>query len=312
MINQNEIQRGIFQTVPGDPSKLTRIGHQMYNPVCFFEQIPFSREVPYTVRAKSFPENEVCPLHYASSIEILLIRDCQGTVTIGPHIYTLSGRDCFFIPPFVVHSTVIQKGSGILYGIKISPENISAFINIESLLYMHHKTLYHLALVQNCFNQAYQIMSKLIEQDDDGMLRMIQIISLFHLLSSTADAHSASDPEPEIEVNSLLNQLIRWTGEHYMERVTVEQAADILHFSKSHFCRFFKKNTKITYLTYLNQVRLNQAAYFLETGKSVAFTSNACGFSNVSYFIGLFRDFFGCTPGEYVQKREQRRSLRSI
>ena len=144
-------------------------------------------------------------------------------------------------------------------------------------------------------------MYDLIRDDDNVMLRMIHIISLLNLFSSRTTPHSEVNTVSEVQINTLLNRLILWTSEHYMEQITVEDAASVLHFSKSYFCRFFKANTKITYLTYLNQVRICQAAYLLRTGKSVAFSSNACGFSNVSYFITLFRDFFGCTPGEFIR-----------
>ena len=58
----------------------------------------------------------------------------------------------------------------------------------------------------------------------------------------------------------------------------------------------------MTYLTYLNQVRISHAAMLLRQGSTVTEAAEQCGYTNISYFINLFREMNGCTPGKFVKR----------
>lgn len=294
-VQNAEWQGSRFSTLP-----LKRIGDRMVNTLQFFEQLRFTQEVPHTVRWKTFPENETVPLHYASSIEIILTNGATGKVTVGQTEHTLREKDCIYVPPWVVHSTSIKKCDGMLIGVKISPEMISHFINIEHILSFNHLSLYDIATVHDCFDEAYDIVCRLIDDDDSIMKRMSDIMELIELLAR----NTIAQPKPLSfhAENTPLHQLIIWTGEHYMEKLTVDDAAKQLHLSKSYFCKFFKAHARTTYLTYLNQVRVNRATMLLRQGMNVVDCANACGFTNVSYFIRLFTANIGYTPGEYLKR----------
>jgi AraC-like DNA-binding protein len=67
------------------------------------------------------------------------------------------------------------------------------------------------------------------------------------------------------------------------------------------FCRFFKKHTRKTYVTFLNAVRVEQACRRLrsEDDQLVAEIAYSCGFGNVSHFNRVFRKITGKTPREF-------------
>ena len=63
--------------------------------------------------------------------------------------------------------------------------------------------------------------------------------------------------------------------------------------------------TKITVSQFINQVRLKKAKEILRhTSNTVSEVTYEVGFSNVSYFIKRFHEFYGYSPGE-VGKREE-------
>ena len=74
--------------------------------------------------------------------------------------------------------------------------------------------------------------------------------------------------------------------------------------NEQYFCRFFRRMTGKTPITYLNDYRIGHAAEALI--KSDARIVEICyenGFENVSYFIRKFKEAKGMTPKEY-RKRE--------
>ena len=68
--------------------------------------------------------------------------------------------------------------------------------------------------------------------------------------------------------------------------------------------RRFKEETGQTFIHFLNDYRLSSASYRLaETDASISEIADASGFNNFSYFIRLFRQKFGTTPGGYRKSR---------
>ena len=57
-----------------------------------------------------------------------------------------------------------------------------------------------------------------------------------------------------------LQQLLSYIDDHYAENITLAFAAEKMGFSDSHFSKVFKKLIGINFITYLNMVRVEQAA----------------------------------------------------
>ncbi len=75
-----------------------------------------------------------------------------------------------------------------------------------------------------------------------------------------------------------------------------------LQLSQAYFTRTFRSYAGITPGKYLNRLRVEHAKLLLlQEGRTVAFVSDACGFSSGNYFARVFRQFTGMSPGEYVR-----------
>ena len=59
-----------------------RINHVVTNTLSFQESITFSKETTHSLSIKHFSFDENVPLHYASTIEILLADHIQGEVVV--------------------------------------------------------------------------------------------------------------------------------------------------------------------------------------------------------------------------------------
>jgi len=99
-----------------------------------------------------------------------------------------------------------------------------------------------------------------------------------------------------------LKALIQWTDEHICEKITIDKAAEIMHFNKNHFCKYFKQAVGISYINYVNQLKIQHAIELIKSGKSATECCFLCGFDNISYFIQLFKRITGLTTKEYIKK----------
>lgn len=87
---------------------------------------------------------------------------------------------------------------------------------------------------------------------------------------------------------------------HFADRLTVGEAARLVHMSQPQLMKTFKKVAGMTLVVYLNHVRLSSAARMLkETAKSIAEIAFETGFSDQSYFDKQFKRAFGCTPKQF-------------
>ena len=91
--------------------------------------------------------------------------------------------------------------------------------------------------------------------------------------------------------------------QHYFENITVSKLASLGCVSVSCFNRRFKKETGITPIEYLIEIRLERAKTMLKR-KNISVTEIAmrCGFGSSAHFSTCFQSRMGISPTEYRDK----------
>lgn len=99
-----------------------------------------------------------------------------------------------------------------------------------------------------------------------------------------------------------MSDVVRYVAEHYVEKITVDELAELAHLSTSQFTRQFNKLFQMTPGRYLTRIRINAACSLL-TRTDLDLTSIAaqCGFHDASHFVKHFKKQMGMTPGAYRQ-----------
>ena len=117
------------------------------------------------------------------------------------------------------------------------------------------------------------------------------------------------DQERRNEKSDLLkNQIIMehirdFVESHYMENITLQDAAAQLHYSDAYFCRFFKQNFDKNFIMYLSELRVEKAKELLsDVTVNVKDIGQRVGFRDSSYFTKVFKRITGVTPSEYRNK----------
>lgn len=103
--------------------------------------------------------------------------------------------------------------------------------------------------------------------------------------------------------NSPLNGLeaaVQYLDSHFNLPLTLSQVAEVSGMSVSSFSRHFKKKTGMTFVDYLNRLRVSNARRLLiEEQNSLIDVANSCGFDSQTYFNKIFKKFVGVTPRQY-------------
>lgn len=100
-----------------------------------------------------------------------------------------------------------------------------------------------------------------------------------------------------------LREIITYVDEHYKEPITLQEVADLLGIGKEYFCRFFKKNMGMSFLNYLNEVRVSHIYQDIQNSDApIAEIIEANGFTNQKLFNKTFKELYGCTPSAVRKK----------
>ncbi|WP_178988708.1 helix-turn-helix domain-containing protein [Winogradskyella schleiferi] len=87
------------------------------------------------------------------------------------------------------------------------------------------------------------------------------------------------------------------------EQFGVSELAELMNMSRSNLLRKIKKQTQGSASQFIREVRLQKGMTLLkETEFTVSEIAYQVGFSNNSYFIKCFRDYYGYSPGEARKK----------
>ena len=101
----------------------------------------------------------------------------------------------------------------------------------------------------------------------------------------------------------IVGQLKNYIQEHYMQPISLEQAAEHLFLSPVYISRVFKQETGENFTDYLTRVRLENARkLLLRPDIRVYDVGQRTGYPNPRYFYRVFKRMTGLTPGEYRRK----------
>lgn len=100
-----------------------------------------------------------------------------------------------------------------------------------------------------------------------------------------------------------VEKIIRFMSDHYNKKITLEELAALSGVSPTYLENIFRKVTGVSPITYLIQLRLQQAKNFMQDGHSVTDTAAKVGFNDVFYFSKCFKKYEGESPVHFLQNR---------
>ncbi len=91
---------------------------------------------------------------------------------------------------------------------------------------------------------------------------------------------------------------------HYMDTLSVSEAAESLNVSESTLNRYLHKDTGTSFTQLLKMERMRRAAELLEhSTEPIQSVAENCGIPDQNYFVKLFRGIYGVTPTEYRRRK---------
>ena len=96
-----------------------------------------------------------------------------------------------------------------------------------------------------------------------------------------------------------MGAIYKYIHENYDKSTDVNLVASTVHLSTPAFCRYFKKQTNMTFTDFVNQYRIIQAKTLLLKDITVTEACYEVGFESLGSFSTLFRRHTGLSPRNY-------------
>lgn len=102
--------------------------------------------------------------------------------------------------------------------------------------------------------------------------------------------------------SNTINRAIAYLEEHYPQDISTEEIAAQVGMTANHFSQRFKKETGVTVLNYLTEIRMRHAKELLLTGNYKVYeVAERVGYKTSQYFSKIFSRNVGVMPLEYKE-----------
>ncbi len=112
--------------------------------------------------------------------------------------------------------------------------------------------------------------------------------------------------EKHNEINPAFRRAIAYIDRNYMHRLTLDDVSRNVYLNRTYICQMFTQNLGISFVSYLEQIRITKAQELLRTTTmSSSEIARQVGYSRVGYFAKVFKKRTGVTPLQYRCKSFQ-------
>jgi AraC-like DNA-binding protein len=287
--------------------------------------LPFTIPVPegQTIIVQEEIENHFYPhLHRHAEIQITWIKRGEGTLLAGNSMHPFKQGEIYVLGANLPH---LFRSSPEYFDerSRMTVQELTIFFDPAGKL----SALFDLAEMRavKAFFEKWQVGFKIptevigtfreqidMVQHTRGVYRMSVFLRMLNLLMGvenlqplSAASHTQPMTDPEgMRIASVLNYIMH----HYSSALTLEDVAGQAHLTPNAFCRYFKKHTRVTFVAFVNKVRVHQTCKLLINGElnNIADVAYSCGFSSVNNFNLTFKKVMGKTPRDYVNDYTRR------
>lgn len=241
-------------------------------------------------------------IHFHQDIELIYILDGSISLSILNETFEMNKEDIIIINPNKKHSYKANKNS--LIGIfMIEFRELRDYLKRDLIIFLCN------SVINN--NDSYDILRSYLkkilnhylitkEKNDYYQLslfyKVIDYIINQYLVNSTEKDKIKNLDKDYIRINEITSYI----NYNYNAKISLNDLSNKLFLSNAHLSRYFKKNFGMTFVEYVNNIRLNHAVEDLIYGnKTITKIVFDNGFSNSSIFNKVFKETYGVAPSTY-------------
>ncbi|MCY3997810.1 MAG: AraC family transcriptional regulator [Flavobacteriaceae bacterium] len=276
-----------------------------------YKKITLSESLTYSSSLETPPAFET-PWHYHPEYELILIMNSKGTRYMGDNISNFDNRELVLVGPNLPHFWKEFETD-----CPFSEESFACVIHFtesflgDKIFNCPEATRIKRLLDNSRFGTAFTIdersplINKIIDLIEHKEFN--RILGLLNVLDNLSKIKNIKKLSSEGFVNFFnkknakkINVTIEYAMTNFRNKICLKEVSELIHMSKSSFCRFFKKSTGKTYFDFIREIRIGYACkLILENNLNITQVGYECGYENISHFSRQFKKTKGIVPLDY-------------
>ena len=248
--------------------------------------------------------------HYHPEFELVYVEADAGIRHVGTHVSTFTNSDLVFIGSNLphlnfdyrlrsdYHQIVIQLKTDFLGN---ALNNTPEFSSINDLF---DKAAFAIAFGDHTKNLVASRLRQLNELSP--LEQLLELMKVFHILATANDKdllnHDSRWNKFMLKDKIRMGAVYEYIDAEYHNKPDVNVVADKVNLTTPAFCRYFKKQTNMTFTEFVNQYRIERAKNLLMQNNNVSEVCFAVGLESLSYFNRIFRAIVGENPSDFRKK----------
>ena len=256
-----------------------------------------------------FITNPEVSTHYHQNPEVFYVLTGELKVQIDETTFLMKQGDILLINANKRHT---MNGNEELLGARFDLDFhlLAEYMESMQLLFWCNSVADKNAAYADLREVFDQILSRYFEKDEKSALDLQALyFQAAHILTSNflVKADDTRLNMDDSQDRQRVRQIQNYIQANYQSQISLNNLADQLYLSNAYLSKYVKKHLGLTFMEYLNNVRLFHAVdELLYTKKNMTHIALDNGFPTSASFTKAFRDIYGEAPSEYRRKmREQ-------
>ncbi len=247
--------------------------------------------------------------HYHQNLDLLYVLEGSVDVVLDDREYHMMPEDVILINSNKRHKF---ENSGNLLAIRFEIDYylLSQTVGTTQILFLCNSVVDKNSAYDRLRNQMQEIIKYyyINSNSDNCHLQSLHYQMLHVLLANfmvkTDETRILFDNNAQKERVSEIQSYIQG---HYQSAISLNDLADKMYLSTAYLSKFIKKKFGMTFVDYLNNIRLFHAVdELIYTNKSLTHIAMDNGFATSAAFNKSFKKVFNVSPGEYRKNAENR------
>lgn len=255
-------------------------------------------------------------LHRHQEIQLTWIQQGEGTLVADNNMHAFRANEIYWLGAnqphiFKSEASYFQPKSRkkiIALVIFFNPDGeLAGFFNLPEIKMLKNFIQQHQSGFKVPQEHATEISVRMLKvTNSSGTEQLLQFVELLKQLSTYQDITPLASGQKTQQVSEhegiRIGNIYNYIMHNYDQPITLEDAAKQAHMTPQAFCRFFKKHTLHTFVSFLNEVRINEACKKLTDGTydNIATVAYTCGFNSITNFNRVFKTVTNKSPSEYM------------
>lgn len=252
--------------------------------------------------------------HRHKEAQIMWVIKGNGTLVVEQKLFSFNDGNVFYLSPNQSHVFKSNPSEDRAF-----VHTVSVFFDIESKLAPLFKLTEFSQLksfldrsdggfivTEELTNNLAEHLRKL--KNTERLAQLLLFVRLLEILMAYSEKHlPLTSIKSSINISDADKRIIKakdFISKNFqLEKLTLDDIARQANLTPQAFCRSFKKHTGLTYITYLNGLRIQQVCKLLVSneGMNISEAAYQSGFSSLTNFNRVFFSIMACSPREYLK-----------